>query len=286
MEFLKKHKRLFLSLGMAVCLTAIIFTASPGATPTFVENALGYVIVPLQRGVSDVTGWIGGKFSTFAEMDGLREENRLLREQNSLLKIDNERLLYAEAENKRLTELLEIDQTYAALPKVGARVIGKDPTDWYNSYNIDKGSSEGLTPNMAVLGEAGLIGLVREVYPTYSKVVSIIDDRCAVAVMCERTGDWGQLFGDIDLMPQGLCRMDYIESDAQIMAGDEIVTSALSSYCPPGILVGTVLSVEPDGNGLTKHAIIEPASRIDRVEVVQVVNQLFGDEEEIETTGE
>lgn len=278
MEFLTKYKRIFLLAGMAVCVTAIILTLRPGFRPTFVGKALGFVITPLQQGATAVTRRVGGFFSMLSEMSRLQAENAALKDQISLLTIDNQRLRLADEENKKLSALLEIGQKYADLPKTGAEIIGKDPNDWYDSFHIDKGTLHGLTRNMAVLGDGGLVGVIRECYPNYAKVITLIDSRCSVAVKNVRTEDIGILKGDVKLMPQGLCRMEYINADAQIMPGDEIVTSAHSAHYPPGILVGTVLRVEPNLNGLTKYAIIQPAANIDRVETVWVVTKLYGDE--------
>lgn len=282
MVFLNKYKRYFLLAGMAVCVVAIILTLRPGFKPTFVGKALSYVIGPLQRGATAAANWVGGKVRTFTEMEQLRAENETLRAQVGLLTIDNQRLQLADADNERLSALLEIDQMYAELPTMGARVVAKNPNDWFDSYHINRGTDDGLSRNMAVLGIGGLLGEIRAVYPTYSEVITIIDRRCAVAVQTVRTEDTGMLKGDMKLMSQGLCRMDYINAEAQIMPGDEVITSAYSTHFPPGILVGTVLRIEPDANGLTKHAIIQPAVQIKNVDVVSVVNQLYGDEDAVE----
>lgn len=278
MEFLKKNKKIFLGAGMLICIVAIALTLSDGYAPGFFEKTLGYVVSPFQKTATGITRWVGGGFALLTESGRLQAENAALKEENSLLKIDNQRLQLADEENKKLSALIEIDQKYADLPKIGAEIIGKDPTDWYDSFNIDKGSDDGLSKNMAVLGDGGLVGVIREVYPNYAKVISLIDHRCSVTVKNMRTDDIGIVKGDVKLMTQGLCRMEYINADAQIMPGDEVITSAHSAFFPPGILVGTVLSVEPSSNGLTKYAIIRPAANIKHIETVLVVNKLFGDE--------
>jgi rod shape-determining protein MreC len=72
--------------------------------------------------------------------------------------------------------------------------------------------------------------------------------------------------------------MEYIHADAQILPGDEIITSSLSNYYPPGVRVGVVQRVESNADGLTKYAIVKPAALIDDLETVLVVTQLYGDE--------
>jgi len=76
--------------------------------------------------------------------------------------------------------------------------------------------------------------------------------------MSLRTGDLGVVKGDYTLMNNGLCKMEYIDGEAQIAVGDEIVTSQLSEVYPEGLSIGKVTKIETDANGLTKYAIIEP----------------------------
>jgi rod shape-determining protein MreC len=279
MDWLSRHKRLFLLFGMAFCVAAIIFTVNPGFRPLLLEKVMAYMVVPMQRGTMAATNWFGAKINAFRETNRLVAENAVLREQIGLLTQENRRLHFADEENKELNALLNISRKYAELPTEGASIIGKDPNDWYNSFFIGKGSNDGMSRNMAVLGDHGLIGVIREVHPAYSKVITIIDSRCSVAVKNTRTDDIGVLKGDVRLMQQGLCRVDYIYAGAQILPGDEIVTSSHSSIFPAGIMVGTVLTVDPNPDGLTKFAIVQPAARINRIENVLVVNKLYGDED-------
>jgi rod shape-determining protein MreC len=288
MTWLAKHRKIFLSAGMLVCLTAIIFTANPNFRPTLLHHAMAYTVVPLQRGATAATGWVRGKFTVLLEMNRLQQENMELREQIGRLSQENRRLRLADEENAALSALLNISQRYAPLPTEGAVIVGKDTNDWYSSFTIDKGSNHGLKRNMAVLGDFGLLGRVETVYPGSAYVITLIDHRFAVAVKNVRTEDIGVLKGDVRLMRQGLCRMEYISgAEAQIMPGDEIVTSAHGSMFPPGILVGNVLSVEPNPDGLTMYAVVQPAATINRIETVLVVTgQLDGGGEEPATPGE
>jgi rod shape-determining protein MreC len=134
---------------------------------------------------------------------------------------------------------------------------------------------------MAVLDGNGLLGVVRQVYPGYAKVTSIIDDRFSVSVIAARTNDLGIVKGDGMLTQQGLVRMDYISADARLTEGDLLVTSPLSALFPPGIPVGTVVSVHPAPNGVEQYAIVRPAANTAHIESVLVVNRLFGPEDAV-----
>jgi len=276
-EFFERHKRLFLLTGIFLCILAIIVTISPTVAPNFVQRGISLVITPMQRASSSAMSWVRGHFSAMANNQRLLSENTALQEQVNTLLIENHRLRIAGEENADLTALLDINQRYADLATMGARVIATNPNDWYHRFFLDRGSRDGIQENMPVLGDGGLIGVIRQVRDTSSQFVSVIDSDFSASVMSVRTGDIGMVSGDIALMQQGLARMDRIEAAAQIMPGDQIQTSIHSSIFPPGILVGTVVSVHPNPDGHTRHAIISPVANLNNISVVSIVTEVLGE---------
>ncbi|MCL2373452.1 MAG: rod shape-determining protein MreC [Defluviitaleaceae bacterium] len=280
MDKLGKYKRAFLLSGIGLCLLAIFFTLRPDAEPLLVARGLATAVQPIQRGIAAATGWVGDGFSSIGDNRALIDENRQLQEEVIRLRLDNQRLQQADVENYRLNSLLAMHQQYAQLPLMAARVIGVNPSAWYSRFIIDRGSSNDVARNMAVIGNGGLLGVVRQVHPNRSQFLTVIDSDFSAAVMAVRTEDIGQIRGNIRLMQEGLTRMDHIAIEAQIMPGDEIVTSPHSSIFPPGLLVGTVESVHPNPDGLTRHAIIIPAACLFDIEMVLVVAHQFAEASE------
>ena len=279
MEFLNKHKRLFLACGITICLIAIIVTITGVAPTSFFGRVFGYVVTPLQRGASSATSWIGSRIDILANSQQILSENAALREENIRLVNENQRIPHLEEENKRLNLLLEMEQRYPHLTVVGARMIGQNPNDWESSFIVDRGSNHGIYPNMVVLGFGGVLGRVDEVGPNHARIVSIRDTRFAAAAVNARTEDIGTVRGNLVLGQDGLMRMDYIVATASFMTDDRIYTSDHGAFFPPGLFLGTVLSVHPSpgGGGLTQYAIIQPAVDLDRMDFVLIINQLFGD---------
>ena len=132
-----------------------------------------------------------------------------------------------------------------------------------------------IEANMPVISEGGLVGRVVKSSATYSNVYSILDSRSSVSAQSLRTGDLGVVTGDHELMEQGLCKMEYIDSDAEIMEGDEIVTSNLSEYYPAGISIGYVREIHKDENGLTKYAVIEPTADLKHLDTLLVIMEVL-----------
>ena len=276
MGFLRKHKRLFLAFGIIICLTAIVVTVTGVAPTSFLGRAFGYVVVPMQRGASSATAWIGGRFAVLARSAEILAENQALREENTHLLNQLERLNALEEENIQFNIMFNMRQRYPDLSMVGARIIGQNPNDWRATFYIDKGERHGIAANMLVLGDGGVLGIIRRTGPISALVVSIMDDSFAAAARNTRTEDIGVVRGHLELSQDGLMRMDYIDNTARFMPGDMIVTSDHGELFPSGRSIGTVVSVHPNPDGLTQYAIIQPAVNLDRVDIVLIVNYIFG----------
>jgi rod shape-determining protein MreC len=270
-DFLQKHKRTFLFCGMGVCVTAMILSVFPGIRPTVAERGLAVIVVPLQRGTTASITWLQGRFAAVADNERLLAENAALLDENIRLTLENEQLRHAGSENYHLTALLEMRQLFPELPTVGARVIAQNQNDWHSRFTIEVGTRDGIAANMPVLSGNAVKGIVRHAGFHYAEVITVLDSAFSVSVHSVRTETDGIVRGDIQLGREGLLRMDFIAASANIMPGDELVTSAYSPHFPPGLPVGIVRSVHPNPDGLTQYAIVEPKAGLARPHMVLVV---------------
>ena len=277
MEFMQKYKKLFLTVIVVICLVSILYSLGKRYQPTWVNHVLGFVVTPVQGAITGISSWCGEKIDFVVRMGEIESENRMLKEQVEQLTAENSRLNLVDDENEKLSQLLDIQRKYANYPMVGADVIAKDPGNWYDTFTIDKGTRDGFQKDMVVLASGGLVGRIYEVGYNYAKVRSIIDDTSAVAAKSSRTDDIGSMRGDLFLMTEGKCRMTFIDGQAELMAGDEIVTSHLSPNFPPGILIGNILEINDNPNG-TKDAIVKPYVDFKHLETVVVITEVFEQE--------
>lgn len=275
MGFFEEYKKQIITIASVVLVIVALITGGRKLNATVVDNALGFVITPLQKVTTTVSDWIGDKVDFIKNKTDLEAENKELKARVEELEAENKRLSYFEAENKKLSDLLEISQKYASYATTGTQIIAKDPGNWYDIFIIDKGKKHGLSSNMVLTSAGGLVGRIVESGYIYSKVESLLDSRSSVPAMSLRTNDLGIVKGDYSLMEEGLCRMEYIDTDAEIIQGDEIVTSQLSDIYPPGIVIGKVKEIKTDSNGLTKYAIIEPAVDFKHLDTLLVISELF-----------
>lgn len=257
---------------VVVSLISMVLTWEIRPRTSPIEQSITYVIIPFQKGVTYFGDWVKDQLYFVKNIGELNALNESLTEEVNQLRYQNKLLELDKLELERLRELYELDKRYADYPKTGARVIGKDPGNWYEVFIIDKGFKDDIRVNMVVMAGSGLVGRITEVGPNYSKVRSIIDDSSSVSSKILRTSDLCTVSGDKKLGDDGLCMIEYIETDVNIVEGDEIVTSHLGDIFPPGILIGVVKSIETNPNKLTKTAVLQPVVDFSHLEDVLVIN--------------
>lgn len=168
-----------------------------------------------------------------------------------------------EAENIRLRRLLGFKQG-SSFKLIVARVIGKDSSNLSDTIIIDKGETSGVKEDTVVVAEAGLIGRVFSQSSGISKVILITDPNSRLSGVISRSRQSGMVYG----ISSRLCKLRYLPLDADIMLGDEVMTSGISDIYPKGILIGRVVRVIREPRGLTLSALIEPAVDMSRTEEV------------------
>lgn len=275
MEFLRSNKKIFISILVAICFILIILTATYKYKPGFFNKYLSPIVVGPTQMITNMFSWNDDRVSYNKENVELMSDIKTLQEKNDVLKMENDRLKLLEKENIRLTELLGISESYPNYEKVTANIISKDPTNWYNTFIVDVGTDDGVSVNMVVITIGGLVGKVVECSSSYSKVVAIIDDTSSVSGIVTRNDALGFVKGDLRYVKGELLRMDYFDLDAEVMEGDEIVTSHLSDIYPKGIPIGYVSEVYTDSKGLSKYATIVPFVDFNNIKEVIILKEDF-----------
>ncbi len=234
----------------------------------------GVTITPMQRGVNYIGLWVTDKVDLMTEIKRLEEENEALREQLDEYQRDNRIALSDEDELKALRSLYEIDSRYPSYDKVAANVISKDAGNWFDTFILDRGSSQGIQVGCNVISGNGLVGIVTEVGPNYAKVRSIIDDESTVSAMFLTDDALCSVLGDEKYMDEGYIRVEHITKDANINEGDELITSAISDKFLPGLTIGYVSNLTIDSNNLTMSGDVKPAVDFDNIQTVLVILDL------------
>ncbi|MCX7887774.1 MAG: rod shape-determining protein MreC, partial [Verrucomicrobiae bacterium] len=155
---------------------------------------------------------------------------------------------------------------------VTARVIGRDASNWWNSIQIDRGSDDGIRPNLPVLSATGLIGKTVRVTAGESRVLLLTDTTCKVAALIETTREPGIVSGTTTtLSREPRLLMSFLDRKANVKPGDAVYTSGLGGIFPRGILIGTVLEADLDPLGICQQVELKPAADFRRLEEVMVI---------------
>lgn len=235
---------------------------------SFPEKILIEIVAPLQKGVMSAVNWVGGLGRKYILLVDTAEENNRLREELSGLK--QKMVLYQESHlaNRRLRRILEFKER-SPMALAAAEVVAFDPSGWFRTIIIDKGSSDGVTPGMAVTTNVGVVGRTVEVGYNHSKVLLMIDRASAIDALIQRTRSRGIVKGS----PDGSCTLDYVIRNDDVQVGDMIVTSGLASSFPKGMVIGKVSGVEVSahGRGMFQEILVSPMVDFDRLEEVLIV---------------
>lgn len=235
----------------------------------------GYVVVPFEEGISSAGSYLRNRSEELGQMRDLLAENESLKQQMDELTIENTELQQDRYELTNLRELYKLDSQYDEYDKIGARIIARDPGNWFYSFVINKGEDDGLAVDMNVMAGSGLVGRIVDTGPHWSKVKAIIADDSNVSAMVLSSSDNMIVSGDLKLYASGVISFEQLVDSADVVVeGDKIVTSNISDKYLPGILIGYISTINRDSNNLTKSGYITPAVDFEHLEVVLVILEM------------
>lgn len=219
-----------------------------------------YVVsVPVDYGSSVVEG-----LRTRAR---LINENERLRSENQLLSAKNQRFSALENENQRLRKLLDSSSALSQ-DVVVADVLAIETTPSARQIVLNKGSNQGVFVGQPMLDANGVIGQVSQVGPFSSTGLLITDPRHALPVLINRSGLRAIAVGGDS--PDELT-LSFVAINADVKAGDLVVTSGLERRFPAGYPVGKIrkVSVEPGDPFAT--IVVEPSAKVGHSREVMLV---------------
>lgn len=224
------------------------------------------IVAPFQEVVTHSIRFVNDIWEHYFFLVSVSKENAQLKK--ALSKAIEKENHYTEIElsNLRLRNLLDFRKTM--INRVTpAEVIGKDPSPWFKSVIIDKGSVDGLKKGLPVVIPEGIVGMVTDVAYHYSKVLLIIDQNSAVDALVQRTRARGIIKGKSSTR----CVFKYVLRKHDVKIGDTVVSSGLDGVFPKGLRIGSVLSVIRKNSGIFQEVTVSPYVDFEKLEEVLVV---------------
>jgi rod shape-determining protein MreC len=229
------------------------------------DAAVFGVFSEVQRAANGVTMGVRGSWQNYFALQQVRIENEQLKQQLGELRVRMQEERNLAQQSQSLQKLLDL-KTSTSLSTTGASVIAGGASPEFRTITIDKGTSEGVHPNMAVISPAGMVGRVIQPSARASKVQLLIDRNAAAGALIERTRAQGVVIGT----GTDELRMDYVAGSADVKTGDVVVTSGIDGIYPKGFVIGQIQSVRR-GAGEYSAIVIRPAVDFTALEAVLIV---------------
>lgn len=283
----RRRAVLLLLVVVSLILLTAYFGESPSSPLHSVQRGVATVFSPVQDGASkvlspvrDIAGWFSSTFNA-------KSQNTQLHEQVANLNGELAQLRDQMRQEQQAGDLTKVDTSYSLdqYSPLMASVSEKDPSLWYDTITVSKGSDSGVRLYDPVLGNSssggGLVGDVTEVGPISSVVSLITSPKFAIGAMVEDgAGDPGVLQPKVG-NPSSLTLNDLLPH-AQIKPGQQVVTSGfkdshdplIKSVAPAGIPIGTVSNQNTQDTLATSQLVdVAPTADIAHLTEVQILTR-------------
>jgi rod shape-determining protein MreC len=251
-----------------VFLSLLLLSSNLGGKPTWnpAEQVVVEITAPFQKATQGTIRAVQEIWLSYFNLINVRKENHLLKKELRTLRMESHRHQEMVATNKRLRDLLQFKEV-TDWPVVAVQVIGRDPTGWFKSVIIDKGSRAGIMINMPVVDAQGIVGRVVSVSPHYAKVLLVIDQNSAVDCVIQRSREKGIVRGVSDQE----CDVDYVLKTGDVKIDDRVITSGMGRVFPKGLPIGDVIEIRTEPGNLFKKIQITPSVDFSKLEELLVI---------------
>lgn len=192
-----------------------------------------------------------------SEVIGLRHQLRLYREA-------------AYADSMTVTEVLN---PYSFII---AHVINNSITRPYNYITIEKGELDGVKPEMGVVDQNGVVGVVNIVAPHSSRIISLLNPNFRLSCRVKGSDSFGSLVWDGSTYEEAV--LEELPKHTVFKRGDTIVTSGYSAVFPEGIPVGTVIGKARDANDNFFTLRVKLLTDFSQLSTVRIISNALKDE--------
>jgi rod shape-determining protein MreC len=264
-----------------ILLTAYFGEGSNGSLHSAQRGALG-ALSPIQEGASrvlkpfrDLFGWFGDTIDAKDQRDKARADADSLRTQ--LAAAQNK---LREVEQQAGIKTLD-DGGMDRYGPVDARVFLRSSTSWYQSVQINKGTSDGVKVGDPVINGAGLVGKIETAWGGGAVVTLITDPEFATGGITADSREPGSVVPAVGA--PGDLLFKFVDNANRVRKGELVYTagtisSRLQSRYPPAIPIGRVDRIEIGDGELDKRIHIKPAADLKRVDMVQVLTDPQADQ--------
>lgn len=273
-NFLRQNGILLLVIAALLSVLIWLGSAVLGGNTDPLSSVANTVTAPIRSGVSTVLNWVENVYTYVFHYEELHTELDELRTRVAELEDAVRKSEEASRENDLLRDLLDLRERRSDFVFETAKVTNRSTSNWESTLTLSKGTSAGVSVGDCVVTSTGnLVGVVSEVGLNWSTVSTIINTDLEMGGIVARTYAAGILEGDFALMGEGKLKMTYLPDSAQLISGDEVLTSGKGDIYPGGLVVGQIEGVFTDPSGQSRYAVIIPKAHLDELIEVFVIKE-------------
>jgi len=243
-----------------------------------VRDVVASVIGPVEDAAASAIRPVTAIPDYFGDVDGLRDDNARLEAENAELA----RALHASAAHDNRAAAIEGIGDLAdrsGFEVVSAQVVAMGSAQSFSrTVTIDRGTRDGVSPDLTVINADGLVGRVIEAGPSTATVLLVIDAKSTIGGRLGESMELGFLDGSGDISAEGTLELSLVDHTVSPRRGDPVVTWGSRNGAPyvAGVPVGEVVSVHSSPAELTQTAEIRPYVDFSSLDVVAVVTDTTG----------
>lgn len=224
----------------------------------------------VQSPVTTVTSSIANYFYSISNLRSAANENDVLKQRVQELEVELKQKEELAAENTRLRSVLDLKEQ-SKYKVLTARIIGRDPSVWFDSSIINRGSLDGVALYMPVVTNGGLVGRITAVSPLTSQVDLLTRSTSGVGAVVGQIGESNAIGVVSGTSKRDILEMKYVSGTVDVKVGQSVFTTGQDEIFPAGLKIGEIVNVI-SGSATTAHVIeIRPAARLDSMQEVGIL---------------
>jgi rod shape-determining protein MreC len=260
---------LIVLLGLCIVLITLDFRQGEGGALDRARDISSAIVDPIQRGFTAVFRPVGDFFSSVGELGSLRAKNDQLEAELEQTRTQIDEAASIAEENAELRAELGLDESWVSMDTVAAEVINKVTSNYQWRVRIDKGTDDGVRPDMAVIDADGLVGKILAAEEHSATILLLVDPEGEAAAKTKGGRFTGSVAGQGSGEPLAF---QFVDPEADVVVGDEVLTSYYNGgIFPPNIPIGRVIDVAAPSGALEQDIDVDPYVDFQALDFVQVL---------------
>lgn len=260
----KKRTLLFIIPLLTIFLINRVFFFKP----TFLDKTASRLISPVLR----LSHTLTAPFKTYLKKQTtykkLFAQHQLLKQKQEDLLQENIKLNALLHYTQKSKELRDFADRYKLENALLSKILIKNLTPEEHSFIVNKGSRDGVQKDMVAIYKFQLIGRVKQVFPTYSKITLITDNHSKVAAHTNTSNAKGIVEGNNAI---NQCKLRYISHLKSVQKGDLVLSSGQGLIFPEGFCLGEIFSIQT--NDLCHNVSLKPLVDLQTIEMCHLTSQ-------------